>query len=246
MAVKTSNAEHKPARIRAVDVLIAIALLGSIWGFVEVVVGGAIKAGGLPHRTAVVTALGFATMGIALGVFRRPLMLPLMAVVAVCVKQLVVPILHLPFFCDANSLLAVGIDGVAVAGIFTLARGSADKKVGPPGTGITGWLLLGAVGASSALLASGAFHTLGMKVAPCQHLLSYNRSLGLLEYMAFRGSIWAAFSAVLFPVGYLSGLRIKDSVLDLGVRRPGVYYATSIASVVACWIVSAIAISAGL
>jgi len=246
MAVKTRNTENKPARARAVDVLIAIALLGSIWGFIEVVVGGAIKAGGFPHRTAVVTGLGFATMGIALGVFRRPLMLPVMAVVAVCVKQLVVPILHLPFFCDANSLLAVGIDGAAVAGIFTIARGSADRKMGARGTGIAGWLLLGAVGASSALLASGAFHTLGMKVAPCQHLLSYNRPLGLLEYMAFRGSIWAAFSAVLFPVGYLSGLRIKDSVLDLGVRRPALYYATFIASVAACWIVSAVAIFAGL
>lgn len=37
-------------KTRLVDLLIAIAVLGSVWGFLEVVVGGAIKAAGLPQR----------------------------------------------------------------------------------------------------------------------------------------------------------------------------------------------------
>lgn len=232
-------------RIRPIDVLLAVALLGSVWGVIEVVVGGAIREAGLPYRTATVTGLGMATMGLALGVFRRLYMLPLIALVAVCVKQLVVPILHLPFFCNANSLLAVLIEGGALAGVFALVSSGAQRKVTSSGTRLTGLILLGTVGGFSALVASGAFHFAGMKVAPCQHLLAYNRPLGLIEYMAFRGSMWAAFSAVLFPAGYLSGLRLRDSVLGLGTSRPLAYYAACLASVALCWAVSAVAISAG-
>jgi hypothetical protein len=236
--------------MRPLDIVLAVVLLGSVWGMVEVVLGGAIKQAGLPHRVAIVTGLGMGIMGVGLGAFRRLYMLPLIAVVAVCVKQLVVPILHLPFLCKANSCLALLIEGGALAGMLAIAGPRLTRReASPDGAGGVRrgqWITAAAVGGCAALIASGAFHAAGMRVAPCDHLLSYNRALGLLTYMATRGSFWAVSSAVLFPLGYLLGLRLEDSVAVAHRSRPALYYLATALCVAACWGASALAISAGL
>ncbi|MCX5801867.1 MAG: hypothetical protein NTX17_10860 [Candidatus Eisenbacteria bacterium] len=223
-------------RKRAVDVLIAIALLGSVWGFLEVVLGGAIKAAGLPQRAAIMTGLGMGVMGIALGAFRRPLMLVAIPIVAVLCKQLVVPILHVSILCKANSCLAVGLDGFALAAVAGIAGRRMDK----------GYTIKVVSAASAALLVRGTFYFMGMNLAPCAHLLSFNRAGGFVSFMAYNGLAWAAFSALLFPVGYWIGAQLKEPVLVLGTRRPSLYYVASAVAVILCWGASALAISSGL
>ena len=58
-------------RTRLADVLVAIAVLGSLWGLAEVVLGGAIRAAGLPYRAAILTGIGLGMMGIAVGIVTR-------------------------------------------------------------------------------------------------------------------------------------------------------------------------------
>ncbi len=238
------------AAMRPRDIVLAVLLLGSVWGMVEVVLGGAIKQAGLPHRVAIVAGLGMGIMGIGLGAFRRVYMLPLIALVAVCVKQLVVPILHVPLLCKANSCLAVLIEGGALAGLVAAAGSRLTGRDSNPdvgrGVGRGQWLTAAVVAGGAALLASGAFHTAGMRVAPCDHLLSYNRALGLLTYVTTRGSFWAVSSAVFFPLGYVLGLRLEDSVAAARRGRPALYYLAAALCVAACWGASAVAISAGL
>ncbi len=236
--------------VRPRDIALMILLLGSVWGLVEVLFGGAMKQAGFPHRVAIVTGLGMGIMGIGLGAFRRVYMLPFIALIAVCIKQLIIPILHVPFLCKANSCLAVLIEGSALAGLVALvgSRLTGRDSSSEDGRGMRKghWMAAAAVGGCAALLASGAFHAAGMRVAPCDHLLSYNRALGLLTYVATRGSFWAASSAALFPAGYLLGLRLEDSVEAVQRSRPALYYLAATLCVVACWGASAIAISVGL
>jgi hypothetical protein len=199
---------------------------------------------------AIVTGLGMGIMGIGLGAFRRVYMLPVIALVAVCVKQLVVPILHVPLLCKANSCLAVLIEGSALAGLVAVVGSRlAGRKSNPDPGGRARrgqWVTAAAVAGGAALLASGAFHAAGMRVAPCDHLLSYNRALGLLTYVTTRGSFWAVSSAAFFPLGYALGLRLEDPVAASRRSRPALYYLASALCVTACWGASAVAISAGL
>jgi len=232
MGVKTDASK----KAQLVDVLTAVAVLGSLWGLSEVVVGGAIRAAGLPYRAGILTGIGMGLMAIAVSVFKKPPMLAGIALVAVLCKQLVVPILHVSVMCKANSCLAVMLEGLALAGMVSLAGRRLDRS----------YLAQIASGASAALLASAAFYFIGMRVAPCRYLLSFNRPGGFVAFLTVEGLVWAVFSAVLFPVGHWAGTRLGDTVFALSARKPSLYYITSVALVVCCWAVSAFAIAAGL
>ncbi len=217
------------------DVLITILVLGSVWGFLEVVLGGAMKSASIPYKGDLLTGLGIGLMAVCIAIFRRPLFVLGIAVIAVALKQLAVPILHLPFMCKANSCLAVMLAGGALAGIATAAGPRLDK----------GALPRVATGFSAGLLGSAGFYFIGMHMAPCRYLLSFNRPGGLVSFMGAEGLIWAALGGVFFPVGYRIGLGVKESVYGLRMRRPVLYYTTSAAIIGCAWIVSAFAIAAG-
>ncbi len=218
------------------DVLIGLLVLGSVWGFLEVVVGGAMKAGGVPYRGDTLTGLGMMLMGIAVAMYRKPLLLLAVAAVAVGVRQLSVPVLHLSTFCKANSCLAVLLGGAALAGAAAIAGGRLERGV----------RARVATGFGAGLAAGATFYFIGMRVAPCRYLLSFNRPGGFAAFMQAEGLIWAALCAVLFPVGYRLGQTMRDKVFDLRVTRPAFYYAASAALVVLCWGISAVAIARGL
>jgi hypothetical protein len=222
-------------RVQPTDLLIAILVLGSLWGLSEVVLGGAIKAAGLPYQSGILTGVGMAIMGMAVAVYRKPSMLAGVALAAILCKQLVVPILHVSIMCKANSCLALMLEGLALAGVVSLAGRKLERN----------HLVQIGSGASAALLAAVSFYFIGMRVTPCQYLLSFNRPGGLVAFLAVEGLVWAVFSAILFPAGYVVGARLRDTVLALRTRKPLFYYASSMVLVVCCWVASAFAIAAG-
>lgn len=175
-------------RVQSIDILIAILVLGSLWGVSEVVLSGAIRAAGLPYRSGILTGIGMCIVGIAVGIFRKPLIIVGIALVAVLCKQLVVPIFHVSVMCKANSCLAVMLEGLSLAGVVSLAGRKLDSSHLAPI----------ASGASSALIAAVAFYFLGMWVSPGPDLLSFNHPGGFIAFLTSKGLVWAAFSGILF------------------------------------------------
>lgn len=114
-------------RSQSVNVLIAILVLGSLWGLSEVVLNGAIRAAGLPFRAGILTGIGIGIMGVAIGIFRKSSILIGIALVAIFCKQLVVPILHVSVMCKVNSCLAVILEGVALTGVVSLAGRKLER-----------------------------------------------------------------------------------------------------------------------
>jgi hypothetical protein len=218
------------------NLIILVLVLGSIWGFLEVVLGGAMKAASIPYKGDVLTGLGIGLMAVLLALWRKPAALLAVAVLAVAVKQLAVPILHMPVFCGANSCLAVGLAGGALAGTSSIAGGRLGRGVAPRI----------ATGVSAALLASTGFYIIGMHVAPCKYLLSFNRAGGYVSFMAAEGLIWAALAGVLFPAGYRLGEHLGAALDGARTRRPAAYFATLGTIAALAWIASGIAIAAGL
>jgi hypothetical protein len=222
--------------LRKRELLVGVLILGSVWGFIEVVGGGAMKAGGVPYKGDLMTGLGMCAMAIGVAMFRRPLFLIGIAVVAVALRQLAVPILHLSTFCKANSCIAMLLGGGGLAGMTALAGRRFRRGVLPRAA--TGFL--------AGLLTGASFYWIGMRVAPCRYLMSFNRPGGFVAFMLAEGLIWAALSGVFVPVGYLLGERLRDRVFDLPVRQPAFYYGVSAVVVACCWAASAIAIAGGM
>jgi hypothetical protein len=226
----------KAESLRGRDVVLALVVLGSAWGFLEVVLGGAMKSASIPYKGDLLTGLGIGIMAIAIAWFRRPLLVVGVAAIAVALKQLAVPILHLPFMCKANSCLAVMLAGGALAGTAAAVGGRLHKGLGARI----------ATGFSACLLGSVGFYFIGMRAAPCKYLLSFNRPGGFVAFLGAEGLIWAVLGGVFLPVGYRVGLALGPSLYGLRTDRPAIYYAASAAIIACTWIVSGFAIAAGL
>jgi hypothetical protein len=227
--------QKKKAAPAVRDIVIALIVLGSVWGFLEVGLGGAMKAGDIPYKGDILTGLGIGLMAIGFAFFRKPLMLIGIAAVAVMVRQMAVPMLHLSFFCKANSSLAVMLGGGALAGSVALA----GRRIG------TSKVSRVAAGLSAGLMAGASFYFIGMRVAPCRYLMSFSRPGGFVAWMVAEGFIWAGLGAVFFPLGYLVGKRLRDRVLGWRLTSPRLYYAASGAVIACCWVASAFAIAGG-
>lgn len=218
------------------DWIIGLLVVGSIWGFAEIAVGGVMKAANIPHRGDILTATGMGLMAAALAIYRKPWMVLGIALVAASMKQLAIPILGLGFLCKANSCLAVTMEGASLALVAGMRPSALER----------GWQWRAAVGAIAASLASVGFYFIGMRLAPCNYLLSFNRPGGLMAFIAAETVVWAGLSAIAFPVGYLAGNRISLSLYEIRTERSRLYYGVSAAIITFCWIGGAVAIANGM
>ncbi len=223
-------------RKQAFDILIAVVVIGSIWGVLEILLGAGMRSAGIPHKGDVLTAVGIGLMALAFAIYRKALMLIAIAAIAASMRQLAVPILHLSFFCKANSCLAVMLGGIAVAGFSRLMVSQLKR----------GHMARIGAGFSSGFATGIGFYFIGMHVAPCRYLLSFNRPGGLVAFIGAEALIWAALGAITFPVGYRIGEKLRESIQQSSLRRPLSYYASLLALAGLCWIAGAIAIASGL
>jgi len=219
--------------IKREDLLLLILILGSIWGFSEVVVSGIISSVGIPYRAAILTGVGMCLMGIGVGLFRKPLLLPAIAFITILCKQMVVPILGVSVICKANSCLAVLIEGAMLGAV--VAIGGKTIRRGAPHQLMTGF--------SAGFLSAIPFYFIGLKVAPCQYLLSFNHPGGLLSFLINEALMWGVFSGILFSLGFWVGGRLRITSLSFKTTKPAMYYGFSTMLVVFCWVVSGIFIS---
>lgn len=214
--------------------LLAVLVLGSIWGMSEVVLGGTLKAANFPYRAGLLTAIGMAVMAVALAGSRKPAMLVGIGVVAALVNMLVVPVLHVSVMCKANSCIAIVMEasslGLASALLMKKMDGSVYARAG------------GA--ALAALAASAGFYFVGLHVAPCNYLLSFG-SAG--SFVVKEGLTWAAFSGLLMPVGYLAGQALATMPFPSLAEKSALgYYASAAAILAITWGSSAVAIASGM
>jgi hypothetical protein len=218
------------------SLILAIIALGSICGFVEVVLGGLLKQAEFAHRSAILVGLGFAVIAFSLAIFKKPVIAIFIGIIAIMSKNLAVVMLHLPVMCMANSSLAVLLEYGVLGGIAALAMNGMQKN--------TGNRVL--IGGSAAVLSSIAFYFIGMRLAPCNHLLSFNSTVGFFSFLLEESLPWTISAIVLFPIGWLVGDKFASRVPAILDSRPGLYYIGSLLATAVCWTLCAVAISNGL
>ncbi|MBN1533985.1 MAG: hypothetical protein JXA20_15045 [Spirochaetes bacterium] len=227
------NEHHAPLDASAQRHLLAVTfLLGSIWGLVEALAGSTMRSAFPPLRAALCTGIGMGILGFGAGAgFPRRLMAAI-ALVAASTMMLAVPILRCSPLCRANAMLAVTLHGTMLAAYLPLAErgGRNDLR------------RYGAAAFLAALSSSLLFHTLGLRLAPCQYLLSFGGEWGLARFLLREGIPWALFSAVFFPAGLSLGRKNAGRISRVLERRPTLWYGASAVSIALCLL----AISASL
>ncbi len=230
-----TNSESNISRITGLDALIALLVLGSLWGLSEVALGRVVRELVPPLRAAALTGAGMACMGLFIGMTGKTARLPLVALVAVLATQLCVPLLRCSLLCKANTSLAVMLHGLALAG-------AVHFLVAAPAGGA---VRRGAAAFGAAIVSAAPFYYVGMRLAPCAYLLSFNQPLGVFSFLLREGLVWAAFSAVLFPAGYALGTRLAGPLASFGMARPLLRLAAPGAAIVFCWLAIAALVLAG-
>ena len=217
--------------------LLAILLLGSLWGLSEVALDPALRLSpGLP-RSGILVGVGALCLGAALGYGRRAFLLPLAALIPILIKQLAVPLRGAAPVCDANACLAVGLEGLALAGAAALTAGRSGRLT---------VVRLAAGAGIAAVLAAATFQVLGSRLYPCPYLLSFGTgAAGLARFTVGEGLIWAAMGAVAFPAGVRLGELARQRIAALAARRrPAVAMAgaavTAMSWLAAAWVIAAI------
>lgn len=232
------TAEHETKGGRTVtlrNIGLAVLVLGSLWGVSEVVLNDTVKAVEFPFRAGALVGFGMLAMGALLGYGRRALALLAIPLVAVAVKQLVVPIAGATVLCKANSCIAVLLQAGALAAVAGVAANAVRGRVAARV----------AAGAGAGLLSAVPFYFVGLAVAPCNYLMSFDRAGGFAAFMVQEGLVWAAFAAVLFPAGYWIGARVREPLAALEHRRPALYLGTALGVTCCCWAGAALAITLG-
>lgn len=214
--------------------LLVIMALGALMGLAEALLGSLARDIGLP-RSPVAAGAGFAIMAAGLAIFKQARIIPGIVLTAVFAKWLAAPLLGLPVFCQANSHLAVLLNGAFLFAGVSLARKKIAGNVG----------MQGAVAGLAAFAGGAAFFALGRFVAPCAHLLSFRYAGGAAGYMLTRVAPAALLGAALFPLGYALGRKLEKRLMPLWLARKPLFAPLAVAGALACWGLSIWLIAAG-
>lgn len=229
---------------------IGILIFGSIWGLLESTLGGAFRLGfGSFFKTQLhicpcpllAFAFGLPVMAAALAIYKKPVMLLGIGLVAAPFSWLVIPLQNVPAFTTplttypiVNPTVAIVLSSI----IFSLIASLTMKKL-PMSTST----LMG-MGALACALSSIAFIYIVVYLgAPILNAVGLS---GPIDYIVTNTTIFIAMSAATVPLGYLTGLKLQPGVSHLFRIRPWLHRVGPLAVLVLCWGASVAAIAAGL
>lgn len=227
--------------------IVGIVLFGSIWGFFESIVAGALflRAGTFlrAHDICICpitgAIFGIFIMALALAIYRRPAMLMGIGVVAASFKLLDIPILQgsaLPPPMILRFTVNPVIFIILTSLLFSLTAALMLKRLE------RGWPMRVAVGALTGFLGVVGFAYIAFYATRTDPLIVNTP----FELIATHGPAVVALSAISLPLGYLASTKVRQMVVSLLARKPAFSYGVSAGVVACCWGVSALALAAFL
>lgn len=220
----------------AIHILIGILVFGSMWGFWEATLGGFLHLIIFPNKGAIMAGIGVATMASALAIYKKPSMLPGIGIIAASFKLLDVWLFALPIASIhiINPAMAIIFESLAfsLVAVFVMKKMAKNALVGV-GAGVLAGLM-------SAII--WVYFAIYVMNAPAYARVVFTAGV----FIANQGVVQAAFFGIFVPLGYLAGMKLELKTLPLLTRKKSLYYAITVATILICWGVSAIAIVSGL
>lgn len=216
--------------------LIGVVVFGSIWGVLEATLGGALHLIHFPYKGAIMGGIGMSIMATFVATNRRPSLVIGVGFVAAFIKPLSALIYGEPLFAPfvVNPATAIILEGLAFGLVtYFLFRGFERSVKVRAGVGLlVGYLSMTLWGAVASIMGVGnwAFMELQEKVT----------------YGLVNGTALAIVGVLLLPLGYMVGTKLRPKLVQLRSIRPKIFYGSSAAATVSCWIIAAFAFASGL
>jgi hypothetical protein len=217
-------------------VVIAILVFGSVWGLVEAVLGGALHLVHFPYKGAIPGAIGMAIMAMFVAIYRRPKLVFGLGVIAALFKPLSALIYGQPIFGPSvvNPASAILLESVAFTLVVSLLfKGFESSIKARIGAGISaGYLSIIVYAILASAVGMGKWTSLG---------LTEKLTTALTD-----GTALAIAGTALLLLGYLVGIQLRPKFWQLSSTKASLFYASTTATIVCCWIGAAVAFASGL
>lgn len=217
-------------------VVIGILVFGSIWGLMEATLGGFLHLTHFAYKGAITGGIGMSIMATFVVVYGRPRLVFWIAVIAALFKPLSAVIYGQPIFAPfvVNPASAILLEGLAFSLVVSLLfkgfKSSIKMRIGAGvAAGYLSIILYGVL-ASAAGMGNWA-------------------SWGLAERLSSvfaNGTGLAIVGTCLLLLGHLVGTKLRPNFWQLRSTKPSLFYASTTATIVSCWIIAAVAFASGL
>jgi hypothetical protein len=212
-----------------------VIVVGSIWGFLEMTLGGFLHVIHFPQKGAVMGGLAISLMAVFVTVTRKPSLVPLLGIIAASFKPFDAVIFGVPLGSPyiVNPAIAIVMEALAFSAVAVALKRAIDKYLlARAATGV----LAGCFGyVFYAILAS----VLGLGIWPT---LDFT---GRFQLIITNMTPIAIAGALTLVAGYYVGRVSAPRIFTTREFHPQLYYSSSLTLVLLCWIVPIIYHPAG-
>ncbi len=206
---------------------LTIIVIGSVWGLVEMTLGGFLHAIHLPQKGAIMGGLAISFMAIFVTLTKKPSLVPILGIIAASFKPFDVIIFGFPVGSPfvINPAIAIVMEALAFSAVAVVLRTAIDKRLlARAGAGI----MAGSLGyvfyaAFASIFGLGIWSTLAFAEK--------------LQVIVANATPIAIMGAIMLIAGCYVGKATVPRLLTFKELRPKLYYSTSFALVLLCWVI---------
>ncbi|AGG07172.1 hypothetical protein CY91_03995 [Dehalococcoides mccartyi] len=209
---------------------LTLAVIGSVWGLLEMALGGFLHAIHFANQGAVMGGLAISLMAIFLSITKKPALVPLLGIIAASFKPFSAFIFGEPVFSAyvINPAIAIIMEAVAFGAIAFIFKKAMEKHLFAQ---ITTGFLAGALGIVLYAVIASVF---GLGKWPMLDMA------GKLDTIVSTGLPVALAGTITLAAGYYLGKFGMPKLANFKTNYPRLYYVTSAAAVVSCWVIPAV------
>ena len=212
---------------RFIAISLTVIVIGSVWGLVEMTLGGFLHAIHFPQKGAIMGGLAISFMAIFVTMTGKPSLVPLLGVIAASFKPFGAIIFGVPFLSPyvINPAIAIVLEALAFSAVAVVLKTAIDRRLlARVGTGI----LAGSLG----YVFYAAFASIfGLGMWPT---LAFSEKL---QFILTNATPIAVMGAIMLVAGCYVGKVTVPRLLTFKELRPQLYYSTSFALVLLCWVI---------
>jgi len=209
-------------------IVLGIIFFSALIALSEAVFGHILSLVKFPYKGGLLTGISFGIIGgIFLSVFRKPVLLMAVGIMAGLIRILIIPILKVSYTCLINGSVGIAISGISVGFIAFLVMKYKSKN------DLFSFIYIGAGGA---FLSSIIFWIIGMRVSPGKYLLTFSNDFG--RWIMAESIIWTVFTAILLPIGFLAGEKLYARLSQISRIRTWPIYVSTITIIIVSFVVT--------
>jgi hypothetical protein len=216
--------------------IVGIVLFGSIWGLLEATLGGFLHLIHFTYKGAIMGGIAISIMAAFVVIYRRPRLAFGIGVIAALFKPLSALIYGQPIFSPfvVNPASAILLEALAFSLVISLLFKDFESSI----------KVRIAAGISAGYLSSILYAILASVIG-----MGNWASWGPTERVTAAltdGTGLAIVGTCLLLLGHLVGTKLRPKFWQLSNIKPRLFYASTTATIVCCWVIAAIAFASGL